>query len=77
METCGYNGFCLMDLHHPEPQRLRSQLSAAINMAEYLEGPIKIYEELEQRVRVSILENIRSDYKDGSNYACFRSRVDL
>lgn len=53
MRECGYNDFGLRDLGHPDPKRLRRQLSAAINFMKYREDNYeKVHSSMEQRVDI-------------------------
>ncbi|GAX18674.1 kinetochore protein Nuf2 [Fistulifera solaris] len=48
MSVCGYYEFSWRDLYHPEPKRLRFQLSAIINLAKFRESQLQIYAELRE-----------------------------
>lgn len=50
MTVCGYYEFSWRDLYHPEPKRLRLQLSAIINLAKYRESQLLTYAELREPV---------------------------
>lgn len=52
MTVCGYYEFSWRDLYHPEPKRLRLQLSAVINLAKYRESQLVTYSELREPVRL-------------------------
>ncbi|KAL3937584.1 MAG: hypothetical protein SGBAC_007342 [Bacillariaceae sp.] len=48
MNTCGVFDFSWKDLHVPRKDRLRTQLSALINMAKFREEQLKMYAELNE-----------------------------
>ena len=49
-DTCCYTQFSWKDLYHPNPKRLRCQLSAVLNLAKFREEQLKVYEDVtEQR----------------------------
>lgn len=43
MYTCGVNDFTRSDIAHPQPKRLRKQLSALINFAKFREERMELY----------------------------------
>ena len=63
LEQCLYTEFSWRDLHVPTSKRLRTQLSAIINLVKYLEGEqIKIFNELNGPVRQNIYNIIESGF---------------
>lgn len=55
MRTCGYQRFSVRDIHLPTYARLRSQLSALINYAKFQQDLFRVYDELVEPVRISIV----------------------
>ena len=65
MTTCGLYDFSWKDLHAPTSKRLRTQLSAIINMAKFREEQLKVYAELnEPRAQLLLtLEEIHKEHE--------------